>query len=253
MTVMSRDIFLLRGKITVLEKNTSDNMIYNWRNELRAHNDGVFVVASSQAFKYKNQGFNKSEVVELLAAENFDLDVANRVASKLFDDKTVSNKETVSVAVVPTKYSDCAPIIERSLEKLSAKEFVKRLTIGEHSIVKADAKSIESWRRLAELAKTNSNAKAELHKELKPWVEETLLNSVLIAQSEKSEIKTASKNKYVVSMRRGSAEVDLSNATSTSNKFVEGNYADFGLADEFMVSAADCISPYSRLKRALSD
>lgn len=244
---------MLRGKITVLEKNTSDDMIYNWRNELRAHNDGVYVVANSQASKYKNQGYNKSEVVELLAAENFDLDVANRVASNLFDEPTVSKKETISVAVVPTKYSDCAPVIERTLEKLSAKEFVKKLTIGEHSIVKADSKSLESWKRLAELAKFNSNAKAELHKELKPWVEEALLNSVLVAQSDKPVVKTASKNKYVVSMRKGEAEVDLSNATSTSKKFIEGNYADFGLADEFMVSAADAVSPYNRLKRALND
>ena len=244
---------MLRGKITVLEKNTSDDMIYNWRNELRAHNDGVYVVANSQASKYKNQGYNKSEVVELLAAENFDLDVANRVASNLFDESTVSKKETISVAVVPTKYSDCAPVIERTLEKLSAKEFVKKLTIGEHSIVKADSKSLESWKRLAELAKSNSNAKAELHKELKPWVEEALLNSVLVAQSDKPVVKTASKNKYVVSMRKGEAEVDLSNATSTSKKFIEGNYADFGLADEFMVSAADAVSPYNRLKRALND
>lgn len=237
----------------MLEKNTSDDMIYNWRNELRSHNDGVYVVANSQATKYKNQGFGKSEVIELLAAENFDLDVANRVASNLFDDKTAAPKTAIEVAVVPTKYSDCAPVIERTLEKLSSKEFVERLTIGEHSIVKADSKSIDSWRRLAELAKTNSNAKAELHKELKPWVEETLLNSVLLAQSEKANIKTASKNKYVVSMRKGEAEVDLSNATSSSKKFVEGNYADFGLADEFMVSAADAVSPYSRLKRALTD
>ena len=228
-------------------------MIYNWRNELRAHNDGVYVVANSQASKYKNQGFNKSEVIELLAADNFDLEISNRVASNLFNEPTVANTETVNVAVVPTKYSDCAPVIERTLQKLSTKEFVKRLTSGEHAIVKADSNSTESWKRLAELAKSNSNAKAELHKELKPWVEEALLNSVLIAQSEKAQIKTASKNKYVVSMRKGEAEVDLSNATSTSKKFVEGNYSDFGLADEFMVSAADAISPYTRLKRALID
>ena len=237
----------------MLEKNISDDMIYNWRNELRSHNDGVYVVANSQAAKYKNQGFSKSEVVELLAADNFDLDVANRVASKLFDSVEEEPKTAIEVAVVPTKYSDCAPVIEKTLNKLSSKEFVKRLTIGEHSIVKADDKNLESWKRLAELAKTNSNAKAELHKELKPWVEEALLNSVLLAQSEKAQIKTASKNKYVVSMRKGEAEVDLSKATSTSKRFIEGNYADFGLADEYLVSAADAISPYQRLKRALTD
>jgi hypothetical protein len=54
-------------------------------------------------------------------------------------------------------------------------------------------------------------------------------------------------------MRKGSAEVDLSNGTSTSEKFTKGNYADFGIADEYIVSAADQVSPYLRLKRALSD
>jgi len=88
---------------------------------------------------------------------------------------------------------------------------------------------------------------------LRPYVEETLLNSVLIAQSQEAEVKTASKNKYVVSMRKGTADVDLVNATSNSEKFTQGNYASFGLADEFMVKAADTISPYARLRRALRD
>ena len=79
------------------------------------------------------------------------------------------------------------------------------------------------------------------------------LNNVLVAQSQEAEIKTASKNKYVISTVKGSAEVDLSNATSSSDKFIGGNYVDFGLADEFMVKAADTVSPYQRLKRALKD
>jgi hypothetical protein len=66
-------------------------------------------------------------------------------------------------------------------------------------------------------------------------------------------VKTASRNKYVVSMKNGTSEVDLLNATSSSSKFIEGNYSDFGLADEYMVIAADTVSPYSRLKRALAD
>ena len=154
---MSWGLFSFKGRITVVEKNTSDDMIYNWRNELRSHKDGVVVVASSQAAQYKAQGYNKSEVVELLAADNFDINVANRVASNLFDSPTVAFKETVQVAVVPTKYDDCVPVIERSLEKYSAKEFVKKLCTGTHSIVKTDDRGIQTWLRAAELAKTHSN------------------------------------------------------------------------------------------------
>ena len=237
----------------MVEKNISDDMIYNWRNELRAHSDGVYVVANSQATKYKSLGYGKSEVVELLAADNFDLDVANRVASKLFDTPETVTKVSVQVAVVPTRYEDCVPVIEKSLAKYSAREFVKRLCTGSHAVVKTDEKGLGFWQRVADIAKSSSQGKNHLHAALKPFVEEALLNSVLIAQSEKSEIKTASKNKYVVSMRKGTAEVDLNNGTSTSAKYTEGNYADFGLADEFMVSAVETVSPYERLKRALKD
>jgi hypothetical protein len=250
---MSGGYFLLRGENKVSENNPND-MIYNWRNELKSHHDGAYVVASSQAQKLKNQGFDKSEIVELLAADNYDLDLANRVASKLFDDTSVQETNSVvEVSVVPTKYSDCAPIIEKTLSKVSAREFAKRLCSGSYAIVKTDDRGLNYWHRMAELAQGSSVGMKNLHSALKPHVEETLLNSVLIAQSQEAEVKTASKNKYVVSMRKGSADVDLSNATSTSEKFTLGNYSSFGLADEFMVKAADTVSPYARLKRALRD
>ena len=237
----------------MVEKNISDDMIYNWRNELRSNQNGALVVASSQANKYKNQGFSKTETIELLAADNYDLDLVNRVASKVYDDVEEPEKQSIEVAVVPTKYSDCAPIIERSLAKYSSREFVKRLCTGPHAIVKSDDKGLGFWQRVAEVAKSSSQGINNLHASLKPYIEEALLNNVLVAQSQQAEIKTASKNKYVVSMRNGSSEVDLQNATSTSQKFTQGNYADFGLADEYMVAAADAVSPYSRLKRALTD
>jgi len=241
-------------EIREVSENNSTDMIYNWRNELRSNNDGVLIVANSQAQKYKNQGFNKSEVVELLAADNFDLDVANRIASKLFDSaKEVEQNTAIEVAVIPTRYSDCAPVIERSLTKFSAKEFVKKLCAGPHSIVKTDEKGLGFWLRITEAAKDSASGKNHLHASLRPYIEETLLNNVLIAQSQEAQIKTASKTKFVVSMKKGSAEVDLSNATSSSDKFIGGNYVDFGLADEFMVKAADTVSPYQRLKRALKD
>jgi hypothetical protein len=237
----------------VVEKNTSDDMIYNWRNELRSNQNGAVIVASSQANKYKTQGFTKSETIELLAADNYDLDLVNRVASKVYDAPEEQTKQVIEVAVVPTKYSDCAPIIERSLQKYSAKDFVKKLCIGPHAIVKTDDKGLGFWQRVAEIAKSSSQGVNNLHSALKPYIEEALLNNVLVAQSQKAEVKTASRNKYVVSMKNGTSEVDLSNATSSSRKFIEGNYSDFGLADEYMVIAADTVSPYSRLKRALAD
>jgi hypothetical protein len=237
----------------VSEKN-NDDFIYNWRNELKQHADGAYLVAKRMASNLKDKGLSKNDVVELLAVENFDIDLARRVASKVFDtNEKVAENNTIEVSVVPTKYADCAPIIERSLIKLSAKEFAKRLCSGPYAIVKTDEKSFDSWIRLAELAKTSANGKHNLHTELKPWVEEALLNSVLVAQNERPVITASDKTNKVfkVAMRRGEATVDLSAGTSSSDKYTKGNYETFGIADEFIVSAADTVSPYQRLKRAL--
>ncbi len=237
----------------MLENKNNDEFIYNWRNELKQSQDGALLVASRMASRLKSSGFGKNDVIELLAVENFDIELCNRVASKLFDAAEAPVEKKVEVAVVPTKYADCAPTIERSLERLSAREFTKRLCSGPYAVVKIDNKQFDSWVRLAELAKTSSNARTALHTELKPWIEEALLNSVLTAQKEKSNVTADKNNKtYRVAMRRGEATVDLNSGTSTSEKFTQGNYATFGLADEYMVSAADSISPYERLKRALN-
>ncbi len=242
-----------KGSLKVSEKN-NDDFIYNWRNELKQHADGAYLVAKRMASNLKDKGLSKNDVVELLAVENFDIDLARRVASKVFDtNEKVAENNTIEVSVVPTKYADCAPIIERSLIKLSAKEFAKRLCSGPYAIVKTDEKSFDSWVRLAELAKASANGKHNLHTELKPWVEEALLNSVLVAQNEKPVITASDKTNKVfkVAMRRGEATVDLSAGTSSSDKYTKGNYETFGIADEFIVSAADTVSPYQRLKRAL--
>ncbi len=235
------------------EKN-NDDFIYNWRNELKQHADGAYLVAKRMASNLKDKGLSKNDIIELLAVENFDIDLAKRVASKVFETtEKVAENNTIEVSVVPTKYADCAPIIERSLTKLSAKEFAKRLCSGPYAIVKTDEKSFDSWIRLAELAKSSANGKHNLHTELKPWVEEALLNSVLVAQREKPTITAADKSNKVfkVAMRKGEATVDLSAGTSSSEKYTKGNYETFGIADEYMVSAADTVSPYQRLKRAL--
>jgi hypothetical protein len=237
----------------MLENKNNDEFIYNWRNELKQSQDGALLVASRMASRLKNNGFGKNDVIELLAVENFDIELCTRVASKLFDTVEAPIEKKVEVAVVPTKYADCAPTIERNLERLSAREFTKRLCSGPYAVVKIDSKQFDSWVRLAELAKTSSNARTALHTELKPWIEEALLNSVLVAQKEKGNVTADKNNKtYKVAMRRGEATVDLNSGTSSSEKFTQGNYATFGLADEYMVSAADSISPYERLKRALN-
>jgi len=81
-----------------------------------------------------------------------------------------------------------------------------------------------------------------------------MLKSVLIAEKENSSIQRLSSDRkqFRVAMQKESADVDLDMGVSTGTRFQKGNFSDFGLADEFMIQAADHSSPYERLKRALS-
>lgn len=234
---------------------TEFDMIYNWRNELRANVQGEQYVAAQAAADYHKRGFSQNEALEMLAADNHDLRIAESAVKMVYEPRTASTKPTRTAMVVPTGYNDVVPVIEDTLSRLSAREFVNRLTKSEQPIVRVSQKQIESLVRLAERAKTTEAGLVELHAELKPWVEETMLKSVLLAEKEKGRIdRIAKSNKqFKVTMRKEAATVDLESGTSTGTRFEKGNFADFGLADEFMVQAADHVSPYERLKRALGN
>lgn len=232
-------------------------IIYNWRNELRQNNQGERTVAAQSAIDFQKRGFTAQEALEMLAAEKFDLRTAEHAVYTVYG-KTAcaeSSQPVRTAMVVPTSYSDVKPIIEDTLGRLSAKEFVDRLTKSESPIVRVSQKNLESWYRLAANAKQDAFGLDVLHSELKPWVEETMLKSVLIAEREEARIQKVAKNerRYKVAMRKEAAEVDLDHGTSTGTRFQKGNFADFGLADEFMIQAADHVSPYERLKRALGN
>jgi hypothetical protein len=233
------------------------DIIYNWRNELRQNTQGERTVAAQSAIDFQKRGFTAQEALEMLAAENFDLRIAEHAVYTVYG-KTASAESSQPVRtamVVPTSYSDVKPIIEDTLRRLSAKEFVDRLAKSESPIVRVSQKNLESWYRLAANAKQDAFALDVLHSELKPWVEETMLKSVLIAEREEARIQKLAKNerRYKVAMRKEAAEVDLDQGTSTGTRFQKGHFADFGLADEFMIQAADHVSPYERLKRALGN
>ena len=236
---------------------TEADIIYNWRNELRQNTQGERTVAAQSAIDFQKRGFSAQEALEMLAASNFDLRIAEQAVYTVYG-KTASEESSQPVRtamVVPTSYADVKPIIENTLRHLSAKDFVDRLTKSEAPIVRVASKNLESWYRLAASAKQDAYALDVLHNELKPWVEETMLKSVLIAEREEARIQKLAKNehRYKVAMRKESAEVDLDQGISTGARFQKGNFAEFGLADEFMIQAADHSSPYERLKRALGN
>ncbi len=233
------------------------DIIYNWKNELRQTNKGEKTVAAQSALDLQRRGFSAAEAIELLAADKFGLDVAESAVYEIYGkEQREARKNIVKTAmVVPTSYNDVAPIIEETLSRLSPKEFVHKLARSEMPILRVSSKNIESWYRLATAAKEHGgHAMTILHSELRPWVEETMLKSVLIAEKENASIQRLSSDRkqFRVAMQKESADVDLDMGVSTGTRFQKGNFSDFGLADEFMIQAADHSSPYERLRRALS-
>jgi hypothetical protein len=231
---------------------TKNDFIYNWRNELKSHSSGQGMLIQRLASDLKQQGYNRSDAIEILASENFDLDMVEKYASSIFQENVKEAQKATYIPVVPTKYDDCKPAVENTLKNVSAKEFAKRLCQGDHAIVKVSNKAFDSLVKLAEYAQKDSNALQTLHSELKPWFEECLLSNVLTAQNSTAKIANTGNNTFRVAIKNHEAEVDLNLGKSNSNKYTQGNYESFGLADEFLVYAADSTSPYERLKKALN-
>jgi hypothetical protein len=109
-----------------MNENKND-FIYNWRNELKSHSSGQGMLIQRLASDLKAQGYKRSDAIEILASENFDLGMIEKIASAVYQENIVEASKNVLVPIVPTKYDDCKPLVENSLRKMSAKEFTKKL------------------------------------------------------------------------------------------------------------------------------
>ena len=232
-----------------------NDMILNWSNTLRKTNDGVRYVAAQNATAHRANGFTADEALDLMVGDNFDVDIAKEVLAQVYGDANTgatSPRPPRLAMVVPTSYKDVAPFIEDSLTKLSPSQFVDSLF---NKLIISSHRDKDGWRRLAQQSTHDPVAKNILHEDLRPWVEETMLNSVLLAEKEQGRVAAidVAAKKYVVSTNAGDAEVNLEDGTCNCERFNEGCFASFGLACEHMVRAADTISPFERLTRALKN
>jgi hypothetical protein len=230
-------------------------MILNWTNSLRKTDDGTRYVAAQVASAHKADGFSATESLSLMVADNYDIDIAKEVLAEVYDEKSASVASpapTRFAMVVPTSYQDVVPLIDDSLTKLSPNQFVDSLF---KHLISSSRRDRNGWVRLAQQAVNDPAAKKILHEDLKPWVEETMLNSVVISENEQFKVKTAdvAEKRYVVSTNNGDVDVDLQEGICSCDKFQNGCFSSFGLACEHMVKAAEVVSPFERLTRALKN
>jgi len=252
-TVYTKESTTVLGT-TYSESTQTDDMIYNWRNSLRKNDQGERIVAAQVAQQLKSRDFNENEAIDMMIADGYSMAIAKAAVEDVYEVVTAqtSYKPQRTAMVVPTKYNDVAPIIEDTLKSTATNEFINLLTTGEQPIMRLSRKGLDSFSRLVKAAKEDKFALETLHGELKPWIEEAMLNSVLLAEKTQARIfKAESEGQYKVSTAKGVIDVDLESGTSSGSRFQKGNFAQFGLADEYLVKVADTVSPHARLTRAI--
>jgi len=283
-----------------MSNSSSEEFLYNWQN-MRPSNSGVRLSATREAHMLLSQGYTQSEALDVLLAKDYTIDLAESAVRQAqnaitqnddsimeFDPKTASAADIIRIAqattiaapksstpttitakVVPTSYEECVPVIEYSLRRLSAKEFIDRLVRSNNPIVPISERNAASWERMAEQAKQEIDnphlfptmeALSNLHSELQPFVADTLYNSVLAARNASSRtVVSALRQKGTASSFRvasqgntnGPVHVNLADGSCTCPRYVESNFAEFGIACEHLVHVADQESPHERLARAI--
>lgn len=231
------------------------DMILNWSNALKTTDKGARYVAAQTAINHLANGFNESEAFDLMVADNFDIDMSKEVLSQVYEKNgsgAVMAPPTRFAMVVPTSYKDVMPLIDEALTRLSPTQFVDTIF---NKLIITSQRDRDGWRRLAQQATHDPVANEILHEDLRPWIEETMLNSVLAAEKEQGRVASVNDAdlKYIVTTASGVSEVDLKNGICNCERFQTGKFAAFGLACEHMVRAADTISPFSRLTRAINN
>jgi hypothetical protein len=234
-----------------------DEFIYNWENSLRKTNDGATLVASRTAEELKEKGYSASEISDIMIADNHDMKIVEAAVRKAFRVAMAEDspeKETFDAYVTPSSYDDVKPFVEKTLSECSAREFMNRLAKTKYPILKGISdRTFDSLVRMAEIAKESKMAMGVLHADLSPFFESAMYDCVKTAE-DKSNLTTISDSgddtRYAVAYNIERVnQVDISKGTCDCDKYVDGHYADFGLACEHIISAANNVSPNSKLLR----
>lgn len=237
--------------------NPNEEFIINWANTLKKTDDGAVMIATRTAEKLKEDGYAPSEISDVMVADNYDINLVDQVINNIFASDTqeeiVTAEEKVTTYVVPTSYEDVRSFVESTLRECSAKEFMERLARAEYPIIKdMNDHKFESFVRLAERAKNDKYAREVLHSDLLPFVETAMYEAVKLSEDNKPKTIVASvdDDKYTVSYSlKDINDVFVKSAKCSCEKYTKGNYSDFGLACEHIVSAVDKISPNYKLPR----
>jgi hypothetical protein len=252
----------------------NDDLILNWKNTLQQSPRGSQMVAAQQASDYHKRGYSPEDALEIMAANGIELRLAQSAIEGIWGNYRFASQNSggavatdleigyspkvTMVPIVPVEYADVAPIVEdQLLRRLSAREFVNRLCRTASPIIPVGQKDLNSLYGWAERAADDDRIMEQFHGILAPFFETTMLANVEAAQNYENRLRVAevsgprvlvaSENRY-----SSSVECDIEMGRCSCDKFKEGHYADFGMACEHLIHAADTLSPMERLQRPFS-
>jgi len=232
----------------------SEEFLYNWNNQLASGTQRERqTLLMREAQSLRKAGYEQREALDMLLADHQDVVAVEGAIGYVFADAKPENAKEVSAeAVVPTSYKDIAPIIETRLAEMGPEKFIGALCDAAYPIVRTSQRGRESLVRLADSALSMRHAMSSLHDTLAPYFETAMLDSVLLANKLETRVAEKQTGIYDCETKKGSVTVDIRQASSTSDRFVGGNFSEFGLACEYMVKVADHISPHERLRKAVN-
>jgi predicted nucleic acid-binding Zn finger protein len=242
----------------MMTQNANDKLLNNWSGALQSTVEGRNAIATRTAEKFKESGYSADETYDLMIAENYNahaIESAIKVAFKIEGKKEVVAE--YKPLVVPTCYEDVKPIVEKTLSSCTAKDFINKLASTEYSIIPScpDKKKL-SLIRIAEDAKRDAYALRILHEELLPFVENKMYESIVEAQQQvgKFTVSETTNTRYIVaSSVKIANDVCLETGACSCDKYTKGNYADFGIACEHLVSVCNAVNPNHKMVRGEVD
>lgn len=242
-----------------------NDIVMDWKNTLQKTDRGSQILAGRMASDMKTKGFNPEDALEIMAAEGIDIRLAESAIEGIWGYRFASSQGGGAidnsginigyesgmnmVPVIPVEYKDVAAIVEdQLLRRVSAREFVNRLCRSSQPIVPVGAHDLSSLYDWAERASDDDNYMNPLHNILAPFFETTMLRNVEASEDIKAGYRVAESNGMrcvVASNLRGTPNVEccLETGRCSCRKFTENHYADFGIACEHLIRAADTLCP----------
>lgn len=214
----------------------------NWEKTPESVRRGKLDLITAQFEKLSSEGFSNDEAEEMLLHRGYNADDVREITASAQD-------STNTLPKIAKTYDDLKPRIEAAAAGMTPDYFIEVITANQnpmHGIVRLASKEtidLESLLRYISVRKDagpvmTASLNEDLHKVMRPFVEEELFRSKLEAQVGKN-IMTVAARKDGTFKVAGAYTVNLETPSCTCEKFSQSNYGAIGLPCEHILVAEE--------------